>query len=38
MQFIGGQAVPIEEPLAAKAAAADSPVEAPQITDDDIPF
>jgi single-strand DNA-binding protein len=38
MQFIGGGTGAIEEPLAAKAAAAESPAESPQITDDDIPF
>ena len=37
MQFIGTKGA-IEEPLAAKAAAADTSVESPQITDDDIPF
>jgi single-strand DNA-binding protein len=37
MQFIGGGARP-DEPLAARAAAADSPSERPEITDDDIPF
>jgi single-strand DNA-binding protein len=38
MQFIGGGRG-ADEPLAAKAAAADSPVpERPEITDDDIPF
>jgi single-strand DNA-binding protein len=37
MQFIGGAKGAIEEPLA-KAAAADTSVETPQITDDDIPF
>jgi single-strand DNA-binding protein len=37
MQFLSG-ARQQEEPLAAKAAAADSAGESPQITDDDIPF
>jgi single-strand DNA-binding protein len=38
MQFIGGGAR-TDEPLVAKAAAADSPLERPEtITDDDIPF
>ena len=45
MQFIGGgrgadetSGRGTDEPLAAKAAAADAPAERPQITDDDIPF
>jgi single-strand DNA-binding protein len=44
MQFLGGRGAEefggrgADEPLAAKAAAADAPSERPQITDDDIPF
>lgn len=38
MQFIGGGKGSMEEPLAAKAAAAETSAESPQITDDDIPF
>jgi single-strand DNA-binding protein len=44
MHFIGGRGADeiggrgAEEPLAAKAAAADTTAERPQITDDDIPF
>jgi single-strand DNA-binding protein len=37
MQFIGGGRAE-EQPLAAKAAAADTVAERPEITDDDIPF